>query len=122
MLSIGPQVIIDDLLGHVKVGDDRVQQQALQRRLAVAVNGGVYTQANDGELAAAQFGDGLRQWSHANALYPGAAEQSGYLNNGALWQIGDKTLIGQVYRLVVMCAGPGYVLYHLQCPLTVDVT
>jgi hypothetical protein len=53
VFAIGLQVIIQDLAGHVQVGDNWIEEQALQGRLPVAMDGGIHTQPDDRELATA---------------------------------------------------------------------
>src|SRR2546423_1072394 len=53
VLAVGFQVGVEHLPSHVHIPDDRVEEEALQRCLAVAVDGGINTETHHGNLATA---------------------------------------------------------------------
>ena len=100
MLAVGLQTIVENPLRRVQIGDDRVQQQALERSLTIAVNGRVHAQADDCDLAAAQFGDRFWQQAHVYSLHAHPADQARRLDDGAFRQIPDLSHVGQIDRQV----------------------
>src|SRR5687767_15898451 len=81
LLPVGLQVIVQNLSAYVHIGDDRIKQEALEGGLAVAVNGGIDTEADDSQLPAAQFGNSLGQGADPYSPDAKAADQARRFHN-----------------------------------------
>jgi hypothetical protein len=104
------------LLGNIHIADDGVEQQCLERQLAVSPDNGVDRQVADGDLPAQELGDAFRQCTNGDALHTVSREHAGQFDDGILGQIGDAALVGYVNRFPVQVTVSEDALDDLQRP------
>src|SRR5512143_3611223 len=121
MLAVRGKVIVKDQPGCLDIGDDGVEQQTLERLLAVALDGGIYAQLGDEELAAAQLRSTLRQRAHMHWMHAGTVHVDGRLDRRAEREVADLPGVGQVGGQVIVIPCAGHVLDELEGALGVRV-